>query len=84
MNKPLCGLLVYWRIMPSAKDCPKNEQLAEKRNFEGNCEILRGLLTKYKNNKDDWEVIAYFVRISEIVIQLSSFIILHNLMNIFI
>ena len=22
------------------KDCPKNEQLAEKRNFEGNCEIL--------------------------------------------
>ena len=23
------------------KDCPKNEQLAEKRSFEGNCEILR-------------------------------------------
>jgi len=23
------------------KDCPKNEQLAEKRNFKGNCAILR-------------------------------------------
>ena len=23
------------------KDCPKNEQLAENRSFEGNCEILR-------------------------------------------
>ena len=23
------------------KDCPKNEQLAEKRSFQGNCEILR-------------------------------------------
>ena len=25
------------------KDCPKNEQLAEKRSLEGNCEIFRGL-----------------------------------------
>ena len=23
------------------KDCPRNEQLAKKRSFEGNCEILR-------------------------------------------
>ena len=83
MNKPLSGLLVYWRIMPSAKRFVRKMKLPEKRSFEGNCEILRGL-HKYKNNKDDWEVTAYFVRISEIVIQLSSFIILHNLMNIFI
>ena len=27
--------------MPRLKACPKNEQLAEKRSFEGNCEMLR-------------------------------------------
>ena len=27
--------------MPRLKDRPKNEQLAEKRSFEGNCEILK-------------------------------------------
>ena len=27
--------------MSEAEDCPKNEQLAEKRSFESNCEILR-------------------------------------------
>ena len=26
---------------PSLRDCPKNEYLAEKRSFEGKCEILR-------------------------------------------
>ena len=26
---------------PRSEDCPKNEQLAEKPSFEGNCEILR-------------------------------------------
>ena len=28
-------------VCPKLKDRPKNEQLAEKRSFEGNCEILR-------------------------------------------
>ena len=27
--------------MPEAEGLPRNEQLAEKRSFEGNCEILR-------------------------------------------
>ena len=27
--------------MPKMKDCPKNEQLANKRSFEGKCDILR-------------------------------------------
>ena len=31
--------------MPKAETLSENEQLAEKRSFEGNCEILRGLFT---------------------------------------
>ena len=27
--------------MSKVKDCPKNEHLAEKQSFEGNCEILK-------------------------------------------
>ena len=30
------------------KDCPKNEQLAEKRSFEGNCEILRTIFQPWQ------------------------------------
>ena len=39
-----------------AENCPQNEKLAEKRSFEGNCEILKVLfsllfsLQKKKNN----------------------------------
>ena len=40
INKPFSGLLVYRRICLRLKDCPKNEQLAEKGSFEGNCKIL--------------------------------------------
>ena len=34
------------------KDCPKNEQLAEKRSFEGNCEILRTIFQRRALSSD--------------------------------
>ena len=30
-------------LCPRLRDCPKNEYVAEKRNFEGKCEILKTL-----------------------------------------
>ena len=36
-------MLVYQKIMPKSKNSPKNEQLASKQSFEGNCEILRAI-----------------------------------------
>ncbi len=47
VNKPLqAATLVYWRIMPKAERLLKNEQLAEKRSFEGNCEILSTIFSQ--------------------------------------
>ena len=41
VNKtPFSGWYIAGKC-PRLKDCPKNEQLAEKRRFDGNCEILR-------------------------------------------
>ena len=33
-------------LCPRLRDCPKNEYVAEKRNFEGKCEILKTLSSK--------------------------------------
>ena len=33
-------------LCPRLRDCPKNEYVAEKRNFEGKCEILKTLSPK--------------------------------------
>ena len=33
-------------LCPRLRDCPKNEYVAEKRNFEGKCEILKILSPK--------------------------------------
>ena len=35
--------------MPRLKDCPKNEQLAEKQSFKGNCEILKAIFQPCKS-----------------------------------
>ena len=40
VNKPLSAAGVSEDNAQCSKHCPKNEQLAEKRTFEGNCEIL--------------------------------------------
>ena len=40
VNKPLSAAGIS-EDCPRLRDCPKNEQLAEKRSFQGNCEILR-------------------------------------------
>ena len=39
INKPLSGLLVHRRIMPSA-DCPKVSQLPSKLRFSANCSFF--------------------------------------------
>ena len=33
------------------KDCPKNEQLAEKQSFEGNCEIFSEQIFQFSNKR---------------------------------
>ena len=53
------------------KDCPKNEQLAEKRNLEGNCEILRAVFQQGALSSDipaSWKGVYLFYNLPNTIL----------------